>query len=79
LALALDELKENDTIFTEQGITLAIDKDLLEKVQPILLDYVEAGGLSGFLLTSSLSKEDGHDNSFDFINTISTFPVGGRG
>jgi len=58
---------------------LAIDKDLLEKVQPILLDYVEAGGLSGFLLTSSLSKEDGHDNSFDFINTISTFPVGGRG
>jgi iron-sulfur cluster assembly protein len=76
--MALDELKENDTIFTEQGINLAIDKDLLEKVKPVLLDYVEAGGLSGFLLTSSLSKEDGADNSFDFINTISTFSVGGR-
>jgi len=71
LAIALDELKENDTIFSEQGITLTIDRDLLEKVKPILLDYVEAGGLSGFLLSSGLSKEDGRNNSFDFINTIS--------
>lgn len=75
--MALDEPKENDMIFTEQDVTLVIDKDLLEKVNPVLLDYVEAGGLSGFLLTSSLPKEGGDDKSCDFINTISSYPVGG--
>ncbi len=75
--MALDELKENDMIFTEQGVSLAIDKDLLEKVKPVLLDYIEAGGLSGFLLTSNLPKKGGDDKSCDFINTISSSPVGG--
>ncbi len=49
--MALDEPKENDRIFSEQGITLAIDKDLLEKFQPIGIDFLEAGGQSGFILT----------------------------
>jgi len=57
--MALDEPKENDTIFTEQDITFAIDKDLLEKAKPIRLDFVEASGKSGFQLTSNLPSEGG--------------------
>jgi iron-sulfur cluster assembly protein len=57
--MALDEPKENDTIFTEQDITFAIDKDLLEKAKPIRLDFVESGGQTGFQLTSSLPTEGG--------------------
>jgi iron-sulfur cluster assembly protein len=57
--MALDEPKENDTIFMEQDINFAIDKDLLEKAKPIRLDFVEAGGQSGFKLTSSLPEEGG--------------------
>lgn len=58
LALALDEPKENDFIFTEQDITFAIDKELLEEAKPIRLDYVEAGERSGFQFTSSLPVGD---------------------
>jgi len=59
LAMALDEPQENDVIITEQDITFAIDKDLLEKAKPIRLDFVEAGGKSGFQLTSNLPAEGG--------------------
>lgn len=76
MAISLDELKANDVLLKKQDVTLAIDKDLLEKVKPVLIDYVEAGGLSGFLLTSSLPKQGVHDSSVDFINTISSHPVG---
>jgi len=57
--MALDEPTENDTIIKEHDITFAIDKDLLEKAKPIRLDYVEAGGQTGFQLTSSLPAEGG--------------------
>jgi Fe-S cluster assembly iron-binding protein IscA len=57
--MALDEPKENDTVFTEKDITFAIDSDLLEKAKPIRLDFVEACGQSGFQLTSNLPEEDG--------------------
>ncbi|OPY16102.1 MAG: hypothetical protein A4E74_02019 [Syntrophus sp. PtaB.Bin075] len=49
--MALDEPKNNDVIFTEQGIPFAIDKDLLEEVKPVRIEFVEAGGMSVFLLT----------------------------
>ncbi|ABC78817.1 hypothetical cytosolic protein [Syntrophus aciditrophicus SB] len=49
--MALDEPKENDTVFTERGITFAIDKDLLEAIKPVWIDFVDLGGQSGFLLT----------------------------
>lgn len=55
--MALDEPKENDTVFTEKEITFAIDRDLLEKAKPIRLDFIESGGQSGFQLTSSLPAE----------------------
>jgi iron-sulfur cluster assembly protein len=52
--MALDEPKENDLIFSEQDIAFAINKDLLEEAKPIRLDFIEAGGRSGFQFTSSL-------------------------
>lgn len=55
--MALDEPKENDLVITEQDITFAIDKDLLEKAKPIQVDFVEAGGKSGFQLTSRMQAE----------------------
>jgi iron-sulfur cluster assembly protein len=52
--MALDEPKENDSTFTEQDISFAIDRDLLEKAKPIRLDFVESGGQTGFQITSRL-------------------------
>jgi Fe-S cluster assembly iron-binding protein IscA len=49
--MTLDEPKRSDMVFTEQNIIFAIDKDLLEEVKPMRIDFVEAGGQSGFLLT----------------------------
>lgn len=49
--MALDEPKNDDVILTEQGILFAIGRDLLEEVKPIRIDFVDLGGLSGFLLT----------------------------
>lgn len=49
--MALEEPEKNDIIFVEQGITFAIDRDLLEKARPIQLDYSEAG----FQLISSMA------------------------
>jgi len=57
--MSLDEPKDNDTTFPEQGITFAIDKDLLEKAKPIQLDFVEACGQAGFQFTSNLPEEGG--------------------
>jgi len=51
--VALDEPKENEMIFARQDITFAIDRDLLRKFKPIRLDFLEAGGQSGFLLTAN--------------------------
>ena len=49
--MSLDEPKRFDTVLTEQDIMFAIDKDLLEQVKPIRIDFIDAGGQSGFLLT----------------------------
>jgi Fe-S cluster assembly iron-binding protein IscA len=49
--MSLDEPKRFDAVLTEQSIMFAIDKDLLEEVKPVRIDFIEAGGQSGFLLT----------------------------
>lgn len=54
--MALDEPKDNDEIFEEKGIKYLIEKDLLEKVKPINVDFVESAMGSGFSITSSMSK-----------------------
>ncbi|HPL64249.1 MAG: hypothetical protein PHG91_08330 [Syntrophales bacterium] len=52
--MALDESQEDDQIFTDQGITFAVEKELLERTKPIRIDFVEAEGRSGFTIQSSL-------------------------
>jgi iron-sulfur cluster assembly protein len=52
--MALDESKEEDEVFKENGITFMINKDLLELAKPITVDYVITRMGNGFKLTSSL-------------------------
>jgi len=52
--MALDESKEDDEVFKENGITFMINKDLFELAKPITLDYVIARMGNGFKLSSSL-------------------------
>jgi iron-sulfur cluster assembly protein len=62
--MALDEpQKEKDLTFTEQGVSFAIDKDLMEKVKPIMIDFVESPDGSGFKITSSLAAGAGCGSS----------------
>lgn len=53
--MALDESQENDSVFTDRGVTYVIEKDLLEKVKPIRIDFSDAEGGAGFTLSSNLS------------------------
>ncbi len=41
--MALDESKETDTVVEIEGFTYVIDKDFLEKVQPVKVDYSPMG------------------------------------
>jgi len=52
--MALDEPKESDEKFDDRGITYVIDKDLLNQVKPVKVDYVESPFGSGFSIGSSM-------------------------
>ncbi|MDY6853428.1 MAG: hypothetical protein SWO11_01780 [Thermodesulfobacteriota bacterium] len=56
MGLVLDEPKENDEVIKKNGSTFVISKDLLERVQPVLLDFVESDMGSGYTISSSLVK-----------------------
>ena len=48
--MALDEPKDTDQVFTIEGFTYLVEKELLEKAQPITVDF---SGM-GFKLDCSL-------------------------
>jgi iron-sulfur cluster assembly protein len=54
--MALDEPKGDDEIVKEDGITYLINKQLLEQVKPLTVDFVESAHGSGFSIQSSLAK-----------------------
>jgi len=54
--MALDEPKDNDEVIEENGINYLIEKELLERVQPVNVDFVESAMGSGFSITSALSQ-----------------------
>ena len=55
LGLALDdEAKDNDDKFESAGLHFLIDKDLMEKVKPIKIDYQTSQYGEGFKIESSL-------------------------
>jgi len=52
--MALDEPLENDSKFIEKDITFIIDKELLEKVSPVSIDYSSTLGFGRYTISSSL-------------------------
>jgi iron-sulfur cluster assembly protein len=54
--MALDEPKEDDEILKNDGITFLINKQLLEQVRPLTVDFVESAYGSGFSIASTLAK-----------------------
>lgn len=55
LAMALDEKKETDAVFTFDDVEYIMDKDLLEKASPVDIDFAE----TGFRLESGLKPAGG--------------------
>jgi len=53
--MSLDEAKEGDKIFKEDGVTFLIDEQLFEQVKPINIDFIDSDRGSGFSITSNLS------------------------
>jgi iron-sulfur cluster assembly protein len=56
LGMALDEPQENDEIIKDNEITYLIEKDLLNQVKPIKIDFIDSAMGSGFTIISSLLK-----------------------
>jgi Fe-S cluster assembly iron-binding protein IscA len=52
--MALDEPKEGDEIIKDNGVTYLIEKSLLEKAQPINVDFTESPMGGGFSITSAM-------------------------
>jgi iron-sulfur cluster assembly protein len=52
--MALDEPQENDEIIKDKDITFLIQKELLDKVKPIIVDFIDSPVGSGFRLSSNL-------------------------
>lgn len=50
LALALDETRDNDQVFAEQGFQFCVDKDLFEQVRGITID----AGYMGFIVETAV-------------------------
>ena len=57
--MALDELKSDDEKFDDRGISYVIDRELLEKIKPVKVDYVTSAYGAGFKIDSSMSKNVG--------------------
>jgi len=53
--MSLDEAKETDKVFKEDGITFVIDEQLFEQVKPVNIDFTTTDRGSGFSITSGLS------------------------
>lgn len=59
LALALDETKSGDAVFEQNGLTFIVEKDLLDQLGDITIDYLNAGIRSGFHVCSSIPLPGG--------------------
>jgi iron-sulfur cluster assembly protein len=56
LVMALDEQKEDDEVFTVEGVTFVIEKALFERIKPILIEYTHSTLGAGYTLKSELLK-----------------------
>ncbi|MBM9537854.1 hypothetical protein JWG43_12300 [Desulfobulbus alkaliphilus] len=51
--MALDEPKDNDKVYEENGLQFLVDENLLEQCGAVKVDFIEAGYRSGFSITSA--------------------------
>lgn len=59
LGMALDEQQAEDQVFEDNGLTFVINRDLLNRIQPITVDFIETPQGSGFRLSSSFVSTGG--------------------
>jgi iron-sulfur cluster assembly protein len=52
--MVLDEPADEDERYDLDGVTYIVDKKLLETIQPIHVDFVTRGNMSGFIVNSGL-------------------------
>ena len=57
--MALDESNESDETFKVNGLTFMIEKELLEMVKPVKVDYIETPRGAGYIIESNLKAADG--------------------
>lgn len=53
--MALDEPEENDERLEKDGLSFVINKQLLEDIKPVKVDFVETDRGSGFYISSNMS------------------------
>lgn len=53
--MALDEPKEVDEVFENDGVNYIIDKKLYGMIKPVYVDYTTRGTGSGFVISSNPS------------------------
>ena len=59
LGLALDEPKENDEKYEQDGLTFLVDNNLLDTCGTIKVDFIDSGMRSGFSISSEKPLGDG--------------------
>ncbi len=59
LAMALDELKETDSVFTYDGVDYIMETSLLDRARPVEVDFLN----TGFKLNSKLELGEGSCSS----------------
>ncbi len=60
LGMALDDANtELDEVFSAAGVTFVIEKELLDQVKPITIDFITTPQGAGFRLSSSLPEGGG--------------------
>jgi Fe-S cluster assembly iron-binding protein IscA len=61
--MALDEPKEDDEVFNENGVTFIINKELFEEIKPVNVDYVKTAMSDGFMVKSGMANNSGCESS----------------
>lgn len=59
MGMALDESTDKDVSFEEHGITVVVDKEFLEQIKPVTIDFVSTPAGEGFHISSNLPKPEG--------------------
>jgi iron-sulfur cluster assembly accessory protein len=59
LGMALDEQKQDDHVFEDNGLKFVINQDLLSEIQPVTVDFIETPHGSGFKLSSNFVSAGG--------------------